>query len=215
MNEMEIANVPLFTCSEQMDLLSPAMVGLQSKVKNPPYNASVETKKFTYDYVTLDAILDLLRPLLTEYKLAVMHSCTLAKGNIVIATRVMHESGQWLDVTMEFATGTWSAQGVGGALTYARRYALAALFAFCCGYDDDANYVSNQEDAKTKSKPVTDGRDAAPPDAAGIEYIRRKVEKCETLRELSDYYNKISPVERTTCQRYFSERREELERGTR
>ena len=53
----------------------------------------------------------------------------------------MHESGQWLRSKIKLPMEKVTAQGVGAACTYGRRYGLSAIVGIA-QYDDDANAIS-------------------------------------------------------------------------
>jgi len=58
-----------------------------------------------------------------------------------VITRLMHTSGQWIESTLWLPVGKADAQGVGAAITYARRYALQSILGVPAA-DDDGNAVS-------------------------------------------------------------------------
>jgi len=68
---------------------------------------------------------------------------------VEVETRLLHSSGQWMGDTITVPVGKPDAQGVGSALTYARRYALAS-FAGVAPEDDDGNGAVQ----KAPSRPV-------------------------------------------------------------
>ena len=98
--------------------------------ENPFYNAK---------YATLAAVLDEVRPVLAKNGIGVVQSPgTNDKGQITVTTTLVHESGEWMQSCFVVPTSKNDAQGVGSAISYGRRYSLAAM----CGVaqeDDDAN----------------------------------------------------------------------------
>lgn len=98
------------------------------------------------NYANLADVLKVLRPVLGAAGLSV----TQFPGKFVssdgftcieIINRIGHKSGQWMHATMSIPApdqkGVTGAQRYGLALTYAKRYALIALFAMTTGDDDD------------------------------------------------------------------------------
>lgn len=59
-----------------------------------------------------------------------------------VVTRIMHSSGQYLENEYTLPVSKFDAQGVGSALTYARRYALQSIAGIPAG-DDDGNAASS------------------------------------------------------------------------
>ena len=69
----------------------------------------------------------------------------------------MHESGEWIESTITVPMSKNDAQGYGSAITYARRYSLAAITGLP-QEDDDGNEASKQSKPKqeTVSAPKLD-----------------------------------------------------------
>jgi hypothetical protein len=98
----------------------------------------------------------------------------------------MHESGQFKGSAMIFNPmtdnrGTNNLQQIGGGITYAKRYALAALLAISTDVDDDAQSMAGKKIAPTKKSALPVGMY----EHAGKAYIRDgnfdSVEKKYTL----------------------------------
>ena len=82
-----------------------------------------------------------------------------------LTTRLIHESGEWIEDTASCPLAKQDPQGLGSALTYLRRYSLSAI----CGLyadDDDGNSASNRVensviDIAVLVKTVTDTKSLA------------------------------------------------------
>jgi hypothetical protein len=136
--------------------LCAALVAVQSKFRgiikegrNPAFNSR---------YMTLDTILDTLRPLLVENGLVVTQDVTESQYNaegrlmrIQLATTVHHVNGGTFSVSIPIPVTKPDAQGVGGCLTYGRRYSLCALLMISADDDLDGNDAVAQ---KTYAPPV-------------------------------------------------------------
>jgi len=68
-----------------------------------------------------------------------------------LVTKLCHTSGEWIEQEMSVPVPKADPQGAGSALTYMRRYALAA-FVGVVQADDDGNAASTQK--PTAVKPV-------------------------------------------------------------
>lgn len=107
----------------------------------------VKTKsggEYTFSYAPLDAVIDAIREPLSNNGLAFVQ---LFEAGHIVATRLMHTSGQWIEsriVIQPLAdeNGVVSPQAVGSAITYARRYSLSALLGLADETDDDGNAAS-------------------------------------------------------------------------
>jgi hypothetical protein len=88
-------------------------------------------------YATLAAVMDAITPALAANKLAITQEAELDDAAVTVAATVLHESGETIEfmpLTMPYAQRT--AQGVGSAITYARRYQLTAIFGLAPDDDD-------------------------------------------------------------------------------
>lgn len=140
--------------SESIKNLSASLVKAQSKVENL-YPSS---KGYGYDYVPLNKIIDMLKKILPEFGLSYIQlPFGGASGQTVgLTTRIIHESGEWLEETAEFPVtdmkGVNATQKAGAAITYFRRYALLSAFGITGDKDVDAhdNAFDNNETPEIK-----------------------------------------------------------------
>lgn len=111
---------------------------------------------FKSKYADLASVWDACRTSLSKNGLAVIQvASTSDTGAAVITTTLAHKSGQWIRGTLAMMPVKADPQGMGSALTYARRYALAAMVGVA-QVDDDANNASGKV-THTKADPL--GRD--------------------------------------------------------
>ena len=97
---------------------------------------------FKSNYADLESVWDACRDLLAEHGLSVMQfPGVYVEGNMVLTTILAHESGEWIVQDMSLPVSKPDAQGAGSAITYMRRYALAAVIGVVQA-DDDANEAS-------------------------------------------------------------------------
>lgn len=136
-----------------------AFIKFQSEVQQPKKNAI--NPHFKSNYSTLDEIIKTVNPILNKNGLAVMQEITGDGEFILVTTRIIHESGQWLEteplaIKCEKATP----QGQGSATSYGRRYAISAILGISSEDDDDGNGAEPQQPSNPKqqgqsNKPVT------------------------------------------------------------
>ena len=124
--------------SQEIDKLAEALSLFLGEVQDAHRNQ----KAHNYNYADLSQILDICRPLLCKYKLSVAQLPVECSGELVkLQTKLMHISGQWLEseiaLPVDFGRGMSKAQSIGSVITYARRYALAAMLGIA-QTDDDA-----------------------------------------------------------------------------
>ena len=97
---------------------------------------------FKSKYADLESVWDACRNLLSENGLAVMQfPGEYYDGTMHLTTILTHKSGEWIGQDMSVPVTKPDAQGAGSALTYMRRYALAAVVGVVQA-DDDGNAAS-------------------------------------------------------------------------
>lgn len=121
--------------------LAEALCAAQGQMQNPKKDktAKVRTRtggEYTYNYTTLDAVLDVVRPALNENGVFLSQRSEVAENGMLLQTAVMYgDSVQVLDVTpYQYDSDP---QEFGKRETYARRYSL--LKAFGLAGDDDTD----------------------------------------------------------------------------
>ena len=127
------------TTSETIGAIAPALIKAQSQMQG--ITKEGKNPAFKSKYVTLDSILDTLRPILTSNGLMLTQGSTPPWGveSITVESRITHTSGEWIATTVTIPVTKPDAHGLGSALTYGRRYSVSALLAISADEDDDAN----------------------------------------------------------------------------
>lgn len=140
-----------FHGSNEQDKIAPAFVALQGELQN----AAKGKQGHGYKYADLASILELIREPMSNNGLAVTQYGTVIGGESYLMTRLVHTSGQWLGGVYPLEKAGMrnvnDAQQMGAAMTYARRYNLAAILGVA-QEDDDAASVpkGGQQKATTK-----------------------------------------------------------------
>ena len=80
-----------------------------------------------------------------------MQMPSFENGVVSVETIVMHESGEWISSISSSPISKSNPQGVGDAITYLRRYSLAAIFGLA-QKDDDGNSNSESSPQKPANK---------------------------------------------------------------
>jgi hypothetical protein len=111
---------------------------------------------FKSRYADLESVWDACRSLMAANGLSVIQMPgNYFEGRMWLVTRLCHSSGEWIEQEMSVPVQKADAQGAGSALTYMRRYALAAFIGVVQA-DDDGNAASQPSKPILKSvaKPV-------------------------------------------------------------
>jgi hypothetical protein len=138
--------------SEKIDQLAQALLKFHMDVKPIERDGTnVLTKGgLTSKYATLDNIIESTKQLLAKYGVIVVQDAATENGEVTVKTRLFHASGQWMESdVLRMKPVKNDPQGIGGAITYARRYQLAALLNLATEEDDDGNYASGRTEART------------------------------------------------------------------
>lgn len=131
--------------SVELDKLATALAKAQTVIAT----AKRESKNpfFQSSYADLASVWEACREALTSNGLSVAQFPGFHDGVATVDTMLLHSSGQWLQATAGAPIAKQDAQGVGSALTYLRRYALAAV-ASVSPADDDGNAASSAKRAR-------------------------------------------------------------------
>lgn len=134
--------------SPETTKIFPALAKAQGEMTNPPKNA--DNPFFKSEYADHPTILNMVRPILAKHGLALAQSY----GEAGLTTTLTHESGEWMMTDpLPIKAEKMTAQGIGSAITYARRYAVCAIFNIAGESDDDGNAAS--EAPKQEQKPAS------------------------------------------------------------
>jgi hypothetical protein len=135
--------------SESIAKLATALSIVQGKLTHAKKDSA--NPFFKSKYADLESVWDACRDLLAANGLSVMQfPGEFIDGTMSMTTILAHSSGEWIGQEMSLPVTKPDAQGSGSALTYMRRYALAAVVGVVQA-DDDANAASNPIQSKSSS----------------------------------------------------------------
>jgi len=100
---------------------------------------------FKSKYADLNSVWDACRNQLSGNGLCVIQTTDLADGLVVVRTTLAHSSGQWISGVLPVKAKDDGPQAQGSGITYARRYALAAIVGLA-QIDDDAEAAQGRTD---------------------------------------------------------------------
>jgi hypothetical protein len=98
---------------------------------------------FKSKYADLSSVWKACKKPLTDNGLAVTQTVENGGEKIYLVTTLLHLSGQWMRSYMPVMITKQDAQGFGSAMTYSRRYALAAMVGVCPQDDDAESAMQN------------------------------------------------------------------------
>ena len=165
--------------SETITKIADALVKAQSAMK--PAIKDSRNPHFNSRYADLASVWDAIREPLTSNGLSVIQmvgSNELEKTTLT--TRVTHVSGEWMESTWQIPVGKQDPQGLGSAISYARRYALASAIGVVQDDDDGNAAMPRQTQQQAEYQP----KHFSLADAC------EKLESVTTLEELETEYKK-------------------------
>ena len=135
--------------SEQIGELAKALAQAQGEIM--PALKDNNNTYFKSKYAALTSVWSACRPALTKYGIAICQTTDEINGKLMLITTMMHTSGQWIRSYMPILAAKQDAQSMGSAISYARRYALAAI-AGVTAEDDDGNAATRPQSVANVNK---------------------------------------------------------------
>lgn len=130
--------------SDEIDKISEAFAIAQGEFK--PIEKNKENPHFKSKFADLSSILLATREALSKNGLSITQSPTFQDNRINVISRLLHKSGQWVETNLSIKPIQDTAQAIGSAVTYGRRYGISALLGVCADDDDDGNEASKKTD---------------------------------------------------------------------
>lgn len=124
--------------SETVAEFSAAWVAAQAEMPNVPRETKGQVGSAVRYYADLATVVETVRPVLAKHGLSYLQGCSDGDKTVTITTRLLHRSGEWIEDSLSMPTGQNTAQAVGSALSYGRRYSLMAILGLAPEDDDGA-----------------------------------------------------------------------------
>lgn len=142
--------------SPSIALLATALSAAQGEMTHA--GKGKENPHFRSKYADLSSVIDALKPALVKHGLAYVQTTRESDGHVTLVTTLAHKSGEWIRGFYPVRPVKSDPQGLGSAMSYARRYALAAITGVAAvDEDDDGNAASGN------ASPTQAPRSSAPP----------------------------------------------------
>lgn len=140
--------------SETLKEFSKAFVKTQQEMKQPLKDAN--NPFFKSKYVPLENVVEAITESASKNGLSfTQFPSSDENGNVTVGTLVMHSSGEWIEYDpIKMKPVKNDPQSIGSAITYAKRYALSAIFGITSDQDDDGNEATQTK--KQQPKKVND-----------------------------------------------------------
>jgi len=147
--------------------LAAALAAVQAELPEIERDRTVEVVqksggKYSYSYVTLANLSKVVLPLLTKHGLAfAAMPGTGADSKMCVRYHLLHTSGEILSGEFPIS-GEGGIQMIGGRITYARRYCLAALVGVAADEDDESRLADEGRPATAQRAAARPAKAAAP-----------------------------------------------------
>lgn len=136
--------------SDNINELAKALVAAQLEIKHAKKDA--KNPFFKSDYSTLESVSEACLPALNKHGIAVSQLTGVHEGVLSLKTMLMHTSGQWIAGSYPINPVKNDPQAMGSAMSYARRYTLAAIAGVVSGDDDAETAMSRNESESAAHK---------------------------------------------------------------
>ena len=135
---------------------------------------------FKSKYATLDTLIEHSKDRLRELGITVIQGASYNPEGLTIETRLLHESGEWIETETFIPIEKQTPQGAGSAITYGRRYALGAILNIGTDEDDDGNEAGKQPKKDTK-----------PTKTINFDSMGKELDPMTTDEEVKAYFIKL------------------------
>lgn len=140
--------------SEQINELAAALAKAQGQIEGAKKSSS--NPFFKSKYADLAECWNTCREALTANGMSViqMPEEINENGRLNITTMLAHSSGQYITSTLTMTVTKLDPQAIGSAITYGRRYALAAMVGLAQEDDDGEKAMARPKDKKSAESPI-------------------------------------------------------------
>lgn len=146
----------MINSSPQIGQIASALATAQGLFQNPKKNKKVRVRtksggSYEFAYADLIACFDAVRKPMADNGLSFIQAMVVGDDSkFRLVTRLMHNSGEWLESTTPLFVDDASSQSFGSALTFMKRYALCAMLGIAADDDDDANAADGNSVVDTR-----------------------------------------------------------------
>ena len=174
--------------SEKLTNIFKAQIAMQAELQN----IAKDSKGYGYKYTSLEKLIEYIKPIMNKHKLGFIQTTTSEDDKIGVTTRLIHESGEWVEDTMTAKLSSLAKmneyQVAGSIVTYFRRYGLSAIIG-----------IASDEDVDMQTPPI-----ARKPIAPALDTSKISTLLKETGTDMADFlaYFKVSHLGALNAQQY-------------
>lgn len=177
--------------SESIAKIAPALLAAQRAVvgtTRDKVGKIVTTKgSYQYNYSDLSSVLDEIKGPLNDNGIVILQSPTADSTGVAVHTRLLHESGEWVEETLYMPVTQGTPQAYGSAITYCRRYSAQSMLGLKAEDDDG-------KEASKKPDPALDRIKAAGMSGADVNKEAFDALGDEAQRYIADYATAVTDL---------------------
>jgi hypothetical protein len=149
----------VFAHSPTFAKLAAALAKAQANYGDLKASQVADAEKYVYKYADLAAVLAAVRPALNAAGIALLQGVAMQRPQgssgliVLVETRLIDQSGEWLATTVKLPSGEVAPQKVGSLVSYLRRYALLAMVGVAAE-DDDGKEAQQAAPPKRTAPPA-------------------------------------------------------------
>ena len=164
--------------SESINELATALSIAQGKIENAKKDTS--NPFFKSKYADLSSVISVIKEPLHSNGLSIIQTTEVIGETLFLVTTLLHKSGQYISAQLPVLAKDNSAQAMGSAITYSRRYGLSAMLSVGSEDDDGNQATGNKVQQPTTSeamKSYVAKQSAQPPNPMPNYSVQNKLEK--------------------------------------
>jgi len=190
-----------------LDQIAPALVKAQAELSDPVKDA--KNPHFKSRFVSLKGVLDSIRPVLHKHGIAIVQAIDFDGERPFVNTLLLHVSGQFIESRCPVVSAKPNdPQAMGSAITYARRYAAAAICGVAPADEDD-----DGESAVVREEPAPKRSTVIPYDT--LEVALEDIKEAKSMAALKTIglklaESKLAGTDRDTAREAWSMKREKF-----
>ena len=123
------------THSDDIKDLVTALSKVQGILKPAAFNKV--NPHFKSRYADFSSCMEACRGPLSDNGIAVIQTCETINDKLTLVTMLAHTSGQWMKSEFPIITAKMDSQGIGSAMSYAKRYSLCGMVGIVADEDGD------------------------------------------------------------------------------
>lgn len=182
MSEAQTSEWVRLEWSPKFGQIAKALIALQAELT--PIGTNAENPHFKAKYATLAAMTKHALPLLAQHQLAITQIPMPDPDpkRVRVVTVLLHPSEQWVRSELSMPLEKATAQGVGSAITYAKRYSFGAMIGLASTEEDDDGQEASKPAAKAKRKQQADRTPTEDPEKVK-QRARNALQSAESLKD--------------------------------